>query len=399
MQDPGRTPTEAFHLPFGLRLQGILLTVAVLSACEHSVVSVVEVSEIELSPAQITLMEGERETVSVVLRENGGSTLSGRAVTWTVDDEEVASVTSEGVVEGRTPGMTRIHASSEGVSATTEVTVVPGPEVELSVHTLDLEVSAGDADGVMREVEVENAGNGTLDGLTAWVKGSAASWLDVRLLGNTAPTRLRLSANAQGLATGTYEALVTVESPSARNGSIDVRVRLIVVDEPEDEPEPEPEDSCDIRDGTFEDDVEIPRGWTCTYTNVQVRGDVELEEGARMIASDLRVDGDIEADEADELRLTHSWIDGDIAFEKGGRVTILDSHVGGKVEIKSNRGRIDLRDNTVEDEVKLEKNREGPFFLFRNWIDGKLACKGNTPAPTGSGNVVGDQEGGQCRGL
>jgi hypothetical protein len=69
------------------------------------------------------------------------------------------------------------------------------------------------------------------------------------------------------------------------------------------------------------------------------------------------------------------------------------------MEIKENRGRIDLRDNTVEDDVKLDKNRGGPFTLFRNEIEGKLECKGNTPAPTGSGNVVDKKEGGQCRGL
>ena len=94
MQHRRRTSTKAFQLPFGLRLQAILLTFAVLSACERSVVSVVEVSEIEISPARMTLMEGERETVSVVMRETEGSELSDRALTWTVDDEEVASVTS-----------------------------------------------------------------------------------------------------------------------------------------------------------------------------------------------------------------------------------------------------------------------------------------------------------------
>ena len=121
--------------------------------------------------------------------------------------------------------------------------------------------------------------------------------------------------------------------------------------------------------------------------------------GATLIGSELRVDGDIEGDEADELRLTRSWIGGDVEFEKGGPVTILESHVAGKVELEENRGRIDLRDNTVEDDVKLEKNRGGPFTLFRNEIDGKLECKGNTPAPTGSGNEVGEKEGGQCREL
>lgn len=381
----------------------ILLTVGILSGCERSVVSLVEVSEVELSPDRMTLMERERDTVSVVLRETGGAEVPGRALTWTVDDEDVASVTSEGVVEGRGPGMTRIHATSEGVSGSAEVTVVSGPEVQVSVQSVDLDGSAGNDDAVTRDVDVRNGGNGTLDRLTARVKDGAASWLDARLLGTEAPTRLRLSARTKGLSAGTYEARVTVESPSARNGSIDVSVRLAVAEEseperePESDPDPDPDDSCHIRDRTFGDDVEIQRGSTCTFTNVRVRGDLELERGARLIASELTVAGDIEVDGADELRLTHSRIEGDVEFEKGGRIIILQSHVGGKVEIKENEGRIDLRDNAVDDDVKLEKNRDGPFTLFRNTIDGKLECKGNTPSPTGSGNVVGDRAQGQCR--
>lgn len=381
----------------------ILLIVGIISGCERSVVSVVEVSELELSPDRMTLMERERDTLSAVLRESGGAELPGRAVTWTVEDEDVASVTSAGVVEGRGPGVTRVHATSEGVSGSAEVTVVAGPEVQVSVQAVDLDGSAGNDDAVTREVDVRNGGNGTLDRLTARVKDGAASWLDARLLGTKAPTRLRLSARTKGLSAGTYEALVTVESPSARNGSIDVSVRLTVAEESEREGEvegePDPDDSCHIKDHTFGDDVEIRSGSTCTFTNVRVRGDLELERGARLIASELTVDGDIEADGADELRLTDSRIEGDVAFEKGGRIIILDSHVGGKVEIKENEGRIDLRDNTVDDDVKLEKNRDGPFTLFRNTIDGKLQCKSNTPSPTGSGNVVGEKAEGQCRGL
>jgi hypothetical protein len=290
MDEGRRTSRTAFPLlPGGWPL---LLAVVALAACEHSVVSVVEVSEIELFPTRITLVEGDRETVSVVLRENGGAELSARAVTWTVDDGDVAAITSNGVVEARAPGQTRIHASSGGVSATADVTVVAAQEAD------------GDGD-----------------------------------------------------------------------------------------------DSCHIRDRTFTDDIEIPRNWSCTFTNVRVRGDLELEVGASLVATDLRVDGDIEADGADELRLTAARVGGDVVFEKGGSVNIRDSQIGGKVELKSNHGRIDLRGNTVAGHVTLEKNRDGPFTLFRNQIDGKLDCKSNIPAPTGSGNVVTDGAGGQCRGM
>lgn len=283
MHDRRRTSSQrAFRLP----LRGLLLAAVCLAACETSVVSLVEVSQVEVYPPRLTLVEGSRETVSAILRESGGVELSGRTVTWTVEDSDVATVTSEGVVEGRAPGNTLIHASSGGVSGAAEVTVLPGPD-----H------------------------------------------------------------------------------------------------------------ACDIRNHTFVDDFEIPRNTRCVFTNVHVRGDLDLREGARLIAADLRVDGALEANSADELILTEGRIHGHVKFEKGGSVTISDSYIDGKLELKSNRGSLDVRDNTIEDEVKLEKNSGGPFTLFRNTIDGKLECKDNEPLPTGGGNVVDDEKVGQCRDL
>jgi len=396
MADRAMTSTRAFRRLSRGNSRRLLLVLGLLQlpACETSVISLVEVAEVEVSPPRITLLEGSRETLSVSLTADGGMELSDRTVTWTVDDSAVATVSSDGVVEGRAPGTTLIHAASEGVSGAAEVTVVSGPAIRVATEIVDLAASSGDSP-ITREIDVVNSGNGELGALGTSVsgtEGSSAAWLDAELLGTTAPTRLRLRVSVGDLEEGSYEALVVVESSAATNAA-EVRVRLTVV------ATPEPDHSCDIRNHTFVDDLEIPRNTTCVLTNVHVRGKLTLRAGARLIASDLRVDEALEANGADELTLTDARIDGDLKFEKGSSVAISDSWFDGNLELKSNRGSIELRDNVIEDDVKLEKNSGGPFILLRNTIYEKLECKDNEPRPTGSGNVVEDERVDQCRGL
>jgi hypothetical protein len=107
-----------------------LVAAVLLPACETVVVSMVEVAEIEVVPPSITVIAGNSEAASAVVRESGGEVLAGRAVTWTVDDPDIATVTSEGLVQGWAPGTTVVRASSEGVSGATEVEVLSVPEPE-----------------------------------------------------------------------------------------------------------------------------------------------------------------------------------------------------------------------------------------------------------------------------
>src|SRR5690606_2031132 len=115
--------------------------------------------------------------------------------------------------------------------------------------------SPPDDETITRTVAVENAGNGTLDGLTARIQGDA-SWLEIELLGTTAPTELRLLLRPGALGDGEYEAVVLVESTASGKGPAEVRVRLRVrADEPPppDEPGDDPPDD-DGDDGEDDDD-------------------------------------------------------------------------------------------------------------------------------------------------
>ncbi len=93
-------------------------------------------------------------------------------------------------------------------------------------------VRAGAAPGAW--LAVGNAGNGSLDGLSATVAyapGQPAGWLTNASLGAaTAPTTLALTADAAGLPIGTYTATVTVASTVPGAGPADVVVTFEVLE-------------------------------------------------------------------------------------------------------------------------------------------------------------------------
>ena len=65
-----------------------------------------------------------------------GQPLSGRSVTWSSDDDAVATVDA-GAVRGMAPGKTIVRASSEGASVSATVTVEAGPAIVASPASVD----------------------------------------------------------------------------------------------------------------------------------------------------------------------------------------------------------------------------------------------------------------------
>jgi len=161
--------------------------------CETVVVSMVEISEVEVVPPSITVLEGRSDTASVLIRQSGGIEISGVAVIWTVDDPEIATVSSEGVVQGLAPGTTVVRASSGGVSGAAEVTVLLDGQVADSPCEIRDFVVAGDLDipmstrcvlanvRVLGHVRVREAASLVASGLTVHGNVEANSSQDLSL--------------------------------------------------------------------------------------------------------------------------------------------------------------------------------------------------------------------------
>lgn len=81
-----------------------------------------EVSEVEISPASITVKEGGSYTLTGTIRKWNAT--AGRTLVWSSDNETVAAVDENGIVTGIRIGETHIKASIDGKSASCLVTVV-----------------------------------------------------------------------------------------------------------------------------------------------------------------------------------------------------------------------------------------------------------------------------------
>jgi uncharacterized protein YjdB len=64
------------------------------------------------------------QLVALLADADGNALLSdGRVITWDSNDQNIATVSGEGLVTGKSPGTAKITATSEGVSGSADVTV------------------------------------------------------------------------------------------------------------------------------------------------------------------------------------------------------------------------------------------------------------------------------------
>jgi hypothetical protein len=94
-----------------------------LSALVSVTVRFALAAQLEISPTDPIVEQGARVRLRAVLRDASGTTMPSRPLTWSSANEEVAIVSSNGVVVGVAPGVTTITASADGVSATITVIV------------------------------------------------------------------------------------------------------------------------------------------------------------------------------------------------------------------------------------------------------------------------------------
>jgi uncharacterized membrane protein len=209
-----------------------LLAVAILSCTDVSVTAV-DVAEITLEPASLTLAVGETGKFTATLRDPGGNVLTGRAITWSSTNSSAVTVGSNGSVIALAAGSATIRASSEGEQAEASVSVSPPPVIAVQPALATFRVPAGGPAPAPIQVAIRNDGPGALDDLTtriAYNAGEPGGWLTASLESSTAPTTLSLTAAPGGLGEGTYTAAVTVSSPSSIPSSQTVSVVLEIVE-------------------------------------------------------------------------------------------------------------------------------------------------------------------------
>jgi uncharacterized protein YjdB len=84
----------------------------------------------------------ETTQASAVTRDASGAELTGRTITWSSDNESVATVSSAGLVTAVAMGTVNITATSEGQSGSAVLTVTPAPVNTVSVTLAASSVNA-----------------------------------------------------------------------------------------------------------------------------------------------------------------------------------------------------------------------------------------------------------------
>ncbi|MCU0633862.1 MAG: Ig-like domain-containing protein, partial [Gemmatimonadaceae bacterium] len=120
-------------------------------------VTLAPVATVAIAPIVDTLPLGGTRTFQATLRDAGGTTLTGRSVSWRSSVDSIATVSSAGVVNALSPGTVTITAASEGRSAVatlvvlsrlaSSVTLTPANATLIVGGTLTLQAQVTDASG------------------------------------------------------------------------------------------------------------------------------------------------------------------------------------------------------------------------------------------------------------
>jgi uncharacterized protein YjdB len=103
----------------------------------------VPVAGIVVAPTSITLNPGQTSQLTVTLTDSAGNVLTGRQITYSTSDAQIATVSSSGVVTAVGQGSAQIQASSGGKTASVSVTVnaVPVASIRLTPSSVSLRIS------------------------------------------------------------------------------------------------------------------------------------------------------------------------------------------------------------------------------------------------------------------
>lgn len=139
----------------------------------------------------------------------------------------------------------------------------------------------------------------------------------------------------------------------------------------------------------------------CRLDGTKIKGNVHLYAGGSLIArGSVRIDGSIQAENADFIDVADTHVNGNIQLDNlvGDRSIVERSTVGGSIQLKSNRSRLEVLGNTVNADVQAFSNTGG-VIVADNVIDGNLQCKSNNPPPAGGNNTVQGNKEDQCANL
>lgn len=125
--DATRATVSVTGLVTARALGAVTLTATSEGKAGTSAITVVaaRVASISIAPTPASVAVQDSLLLTATLKDGAGTTLTGRTVTWSVDSPTIAMLLRPGVVRGVALGTTTVTATSEGISATVQLTVTP----------------------------------------------------------------------------------------------------------------------------------------------------------------------------------------------------------------------------------------------------------------------------------
>ncbi len=171
------------------------------------------VSAVIVSPEQVSLFAGQTVQLSTLVTDDRGQVLTGRPIAYASSSNQVATVSSSGLVTAIAPGAATITVTSEGATGTAAVTIAPEPVASVDVTPSPTSVVVGNV--AQLTATPRNAAGQPLTGRTVTWSSGAPGLAGVSSLGLVT-----------GIAPGNAVIIATADG---RQGSALVTVRLVPV--------------------------------------------------------------------------------------------------------------------------------------------------------------------------
>lgn len=133
----------------------------------------VSVATLTISPAQVSVQIGATQQLTAETRDASGNLLTGRTITWSSTNPNVASVSTTGLVTGVGQGSARIAAAAEGKSTDVPANVTSPPIAVIEIAALPTPLFAGQT--VQLTATAKDAAGRVLTGKTfVWSTSNSA---------------------------------------------------------------------------------------------------------------------------------------------------------------------------------------------------------------------------------
>jgi trimeric autotransporter adhesin len=177
-------------------------------------VSQAAVATVTVTPSPLSMSTGQTRQLAATVKDQNGTVVTNRVVTWTSSNPAVATVAG-GVVSGFTTGTAIITATSEGKSGTASVTVTQVPVGSVTVSPSNPSLSKNES--VVLQATLKDASNAAIG------PGRVVTWTasDNGMVTLT-PTAGTYSATLKGKKAGTVTITATSEG---KTGTTTVTVK------------------------------------------------------------------------------------------------------------------------------------------------------------------------------